>query len=101
MKVNIEIDITPDELRKFIGLPNVELLQTEFVKLAGQYLEGAVQRNDVGKLVSPLLSAAMQPWANYQKWLADVVTGRPPDAKTAAQGDTKGEAKSDQKKREP
>lgn len=77
MKINVEIDISPEELRKFIGLPNVEVLQTEFVKLASQYLDGAAQRNEVGKLVSPLISAAMQPWAAYQKWLAEVVTSKP------------------------
>ena len=77
MKINVEIDISPDELRKFIGLPNVDALQTEFVKLAGQYLDGAAQRNEVGKLVSPLISAAMQPWASYQRWLSEVVTGKP------------------------
>ena len=93
MKINVEIEMTPEELRKFLGLPNVELLQSEFMKLAGQYLEGAVQRNDVGNLVSPLLSAAIQPWANYQKWLGDVVTGRPTGAAAGAKGEPKNEPK--------
>lgn len=88
MKVNVEIDISPDELRKFIGLPNVEALQSEFVKLAGQYLENAVKQNDVGRVVSPLLSAAIQPWANYQRWLSELMTGKADPPRTSS-GDAK------------
>lgn len=84
MKVNVEIDISPEELRKFIGLPNVEALQSEFVKLAGQYLENAVKQNDVARVVSPLLSAAIQPWANYQRWLTEVMTGKADSPRTGA-----------------
>lgn len=95
MKINIEIDISPEELRKFIGLPNVEVLQTEFVKLASQYLDGATQRNEIGKIVSPLIGAAMQPWASYQKWLADVVTGKPRPQEMHGEEMKKDESKKD------
>ena len=41
MKVNIEIDCTPDEARTFMGLPDVKPLQAAVLaKLEQQMLEG-------------------------------------------------------------
>jgi len=34
MKITVDVDITPEELRRFLGLPNVEGLQEEMLKMA-------------------------------------------------------------------
>jgi hypothetical protein len=39
MKVTIDVDITPEELRRFIGLPDVENLQKEMLSQAHKYLQ--------------------------------------------------------------
>lgn len=79
MKITIDVDVTPQELRDFLGLPNVEKIQAQLVQNAEKYLKesGAGQYGD-------LISSAMQPMLAYQQWLQRMMTGT----------DTKGESKS-------
>jgi len=70
MKITVDVDITPEELRSFLGLPNVEKLQQEMVKNAQKYLK------DVGAgQYSELISGAMQPMMAYQSWVQKMMTG--------------------------
>lgn len=70
MKITVDVDLTPEELRSFLGLPNVEKLQQEMVKNAQKYLKdaGASQYNE-------LISGAMQPMMAYQSWVQKMMTG--------------------------
>ncbi len=61
MKVNIEIDCTPEEARQFMGLPDVSSLQAEM--LAG--LQGKVAES----------ARAMDPEALMKGWLAGAAPG--------------------------
>jgi len=64
MKIKVDVDITPEELRRFIGLPNVEKLQEQILKNAQIYLKesGSGQYGD-------LVASAMQPMVAYQQWI--------------------------------
>lgn len=64
MKITIDVDLTPEELRQFMGLPNVEKLQEQMLRNAERYLRdaGVEQYND-------LIGAAMQPMLAYRDWL--------------------------------
>lgn len=70
MKITVDVDITPEELRRFIGLPNVEKIQEQMVKNAASYLKdsGAGQYGD-------LITSAMQPMMAYQQWLQRMMSG--------------------------
>ena len=70
MKITIDVDITPEELRSFIGLPNVEKLQQEMLSGAEKYLKESnqVQYKD-------LVDSAMQPMMAYQSWLQKMMAG--------------------------
>ena len=70
MKITVDIDITPEELRQFIGLPNVEKLQTEMLKRAQQYLKESTQSQ-----YKDLVGSAMQPMMAYQSWLQKLMAG--------------------------
>lgn len=70
MKINVEVDITPEELRRFLGLPNVEKIQTELVKNAQKYLKETSQSQ-----YQDLVSNALQPMMAYQTWLQRMMTG--------------------------
>jgi hypothetical protein len=39
MKVNIEIDMTPEEARRFMGLPDVTVLNNQFVSEMGKRMK--------------------------------------------------------------
>ena len=53
MKVNIEIDCTPDEVRQFLGLPDVKPMQAAIMgKMEAQMLEAADRFSPDGLLRS-------------------------------------------------
>ncbi|MFT4633820.1 MAG: hypothetical protein ACI8PP_000286 [Candidatus Pseudothioglobus sp.] len=64
MKITVDVDITPEELRRFIGLPNMEKLQEQILLNAQSYLKesGGAQYGD-------LIATAMQPMMAYQQWV--------------------------------
>ncbi len=70
MKITVDVDITPEELRRFIGLPNVEKLQNELMKNAQKYLKETSQTQ-----YKDLVSSAMQPMMAYQSWLQKMMVG--------------------------
>ena len=84
MKITIDIDITPEELRSFLGLPNVEKLQQQMLDRAQEYLKDAGQSQ-----YADMVSGAMQPLFAYQNWVQRMLTGT--DAKPADK-DQKGDA---------
>ena len=70
MKITVDFDVTPEELRQFIGLPNVEKLQAEMLKRAQEYLKDSTQTQ-----YKDLVGSAMQPMMAYQSWLQKMMTG--------------------------
>lgn len=64
MKITVDIDITPEELRQFIGLPNVEKLQEQILQNAQTYL-----KESGGGQYGELIATAMQPMMAYQQWI--------------------------------
>lgn len=70
MKISVDVDITPEELRRFLGLPNVEKIQNELVKNAQKYLKDTSQSQ-----YQDIVSSAMQPMMAYQSWVQKMMTG--------------------------
>ncbi|HIG44224.1 MAG: DUF6489 family protein [bacterium] len=72
MKITIDVDITPEERRSFIGLPNVESLQQEMLNRAQQFLKDSNQTQ-----YKDIVDSAMQPMMAYQSWLQKMMGGTP------------------------
>lgn len=70
MKISIDVDITPEELRSFLGLPNVEKLQEQMMSRAQEYLKDAGQSQ-----YADMVSGAMQPLFAYQNGVQRMLTG--------------------------
>ncbi len=70
MKMTVDVDVTPEELRQFFGLPNIEGLQEEMLKMAQQQLTESGQA-----VFSDLITGAVQPMMAYQQWLQQMMTG--------------------------
>lgn len=85
MKIRIDIDVTPEELRQFFGLPEVEPLQQELLdELKRRWQEG-VDGYDPATLLSPVLPAQMQVFEALQKnlWNAmQTMQGKPQKPET-------------------
>lgn len=70
MKVNVDIDMSPEELRKLLGLPDVEPIQREMMeKLRTRMLEG-VDGYDPVKLLQPYLTGTLASWDILQKLIS-------------------------------
>ncbi len=69
MKVTIDVDITPEEMRKLLGLPDVEAFQRQLMDdIRERMMEGA-DGYDPLKLFQPYLSGTMASWDMFQKML--------------------------------
>lgn len=63
MKVNVEIDCTPDEARAFFGLPNVQPMQNAVMDKLQQQMLSNIEK------VSP--EALMQSWFTFDPKVAE------------------------------
>jgi hypothetical protein len=70
MKITIDFDVTPEELRQFLGLPNVEGLQEEMLKAAQKEMAESGQT-----MFNEMVTGAVQPMLAYQQWLQRMMTG--------------------------
>ncbi len=70
MKITVDLDVTPEELRRFLGLPNIEGLQQEMLKMASESLSESGQQ-----VFNDMISSAVQPMLAYQKWLQQMMSG--------------------------
>ena len=55
MKINVDIEATPQELRTFFGLPDVEGLQRELMEEIRQKWKAGMEGFDPATLMAPFL----------------------------------------------
>jgi hypothetical protein len=80
MKVNVEIDCSPEEARAFLGLPDVQPMQEALMKELEQRLRANLQAMDPEVIVRTWLPASLQGaeqlqkmfWSQVQQMLAGV-----------------------------
>ncbi|WP_347279466.1 DUF6489 family protein [Plasticicumulans sp.] len=59
MKLNVNVEATPQELREFLGLPNVQPLQQEMMEIIRENMLKGVQGFDPVSLMKPFMAGAM------------------------------------------
>lgn len=67
MKVTVNIDCTPEEARKFFGLPDIVPLQARMMKELEARLQENIRSLDPETLVKTWLPATIQGWSEMQK----------------------------------
>ena len=81
MKINFDIDATPQELRTFFGLPDVETLQKEMMdQIRKKMLDGA-EGFDMLSLMKPMLPEHLMSVTSLQKSFWDAFTKTSGNAK--------------------
>ena len=70
MKITVDLDITPEELRKLFGLPDVEAFQRELMDDVRERMASGAEGYDPLKLFQPYLSGTLASWDLFQKVLA-------------------------------
>jgi len=78
MNLKIDVDMSPEELRRLLGLPDVEPIQREMLdKLRKRIIEG-VEGYDPIKLLQPYVTGSLAPWDLVQKVISG--TGKSKEA---------------------
>lgn len=67
MKIKLDIDATPQELRTFFGLPDVEPLQQELMEQLRKRMQEGMERYDPATLLKPLLPENMRTLESLQE----------------------------------
>lgn len=81
MKIHFDIDATPQELRTFFGLPDVETLQKEMMEqIRKKMLEGA-EGFDILSIMKPMLPEHLLSMSSLQKSFWDAFTKTSGEAK--------------------
>jgi len=75
MKVTIEIDATPQEMRELIGLPDVQSLQQEALEKIREKLLSSIESNDIAELMKLYMPMPEQMSAveGFQKTMWDAM----------------------------
>lgn len=63
MKINVEVDITPEELRRFMGLPDVQGLHQQMLEGFAQRLQSSSEQQEA--FMRSLFAGAMAPWQSF------------------------------------
>jgi hypothetical protein len=77
VNVKIDIDITPEEMRKLLGLPDVEAFQQHILDDIRQRMTEGAEGYDPLKLFQPYVSGTLASWDLFQKLFAAGVAKGP------------------------
>ena len=76
MKINFDIDATPQELRTFLGLPNLELLQNDMLEIVRKNMASGVEGFDPASVMKLFLPEQMQTFTAMQKTFWQTMMGQ-------------------------
>ncbi len=76
MKITIDVDITPRELRMFFGLPDVKPLQDEMLDRIRDKMRQGAEGFDAVTLLKPLMPQGMQSIEALQAAFWQAFTGK-------------------------
>lgn len=83
MKINISIDATAEEMREFLGLPNIRPLQEDMLQAIRQNMQQGAAGFDPLSLMKPLFPAQMQSMEMLQKAFWDAFNKPDTEKKTS------------------
>ncbi|KAA0012528.1 hypothetical protein F0A17_06140 [Billgrantia pellis] len=85
MKINVEFDLTPEEFRRSLGLPDIEAFQQELLNRIQKQMESGVEGYDPMSLMQPFLqqglpqgmsqglSQGLASFGTYQQMMLDML----------------------------
>jgi len=78
MKVNVELDCTPEEMRRFMGLPDVSAVNDKYVEGVKSAMEGATnieQLQSLAKNIAPMGEMGLRFFQSLMESGASSATG--------------------------
>ena len=93
MKVHVEFDLTPQEFRQAMGLPDVEAFQQELMAHVRRQMEAGVEGYDPWSLMQPFLQQGMAQgvasFGHYQQMLMDMLRQAEPRSDETTRSSTR------------
>ncbi|MBB3331164.1 hypothetical protein BDK63_002046 [Halomonas campaniensis] len=102
MKINVEFDLTPEEFRQALGLPDVEAFQRDLLERIQKQMESGVEGYDPMSLMQPFLqqsglpqgltqglSQGLSSFGSYQQMMLDMLRQAGQGATQAASSEAK------------
>lgn len=83
MKVHIEVDMTPEEARKVMGLPDVSGMQQRMMEEVERRMKAAVDGSDPEAMLKAWMP--VQGFEQFQQFLWDAARGTAAGARKPAQ----------------
>lgn len=71
MKINVEMDMTPEEARKMMGLPDVSHLQDKMLAEMERRMKAAMDTSDPEAMLRAWMPMGGQAFEQFQKFLWD------------------------------
>ena len=75
MKINVTMDVTPEELREFFGLPDVQALQAEMIEKVREQMKAGAEGFDPLSLMRPFIAPNPQGMEAMQRAFWSGVSG--------------------------
>ncbi len=67
MKITINVDCTPEEARRYMGLPDVAPMQEAMLKEMQQRMMGNIGSMQSGELMKAWMPMGLDSWLEFQK----------------------------------
>ena len=74
MNFKIDVDMTPEEFRKVMGLPDVASLQDEMISIIKEQMEAGVEGYDPLTLLKPYLTNSVGSVEAFQKMMLGMMS---------------------------
>ncbi len=83
MKISVDVDLTPEELRRLFGLPDLTPIQNLVVDRITAQVQKGLDGGVMATLTQSLITGGLQSWEAYQKMLSGFLSNtRPPATET-------------------
>jgi len=66
MKIRFDVDCTPEEARRFLGLPDVSEMHADAMERVRKRVNQALDDSDAQELLRTWLPAGMENWKQFQ-----------------------------------
>jgi hypothetical protein len=67
MKISIDVDCTPEEARRFLGLPNVGPMQAELMQAMQKRMMSGLEAMEPDQILKTWLPSGLKGWEEMQK----------------------------------
>ncbi|MES9844152.1 MAG: DUF6489 family protein [Candidatus Sedimenticola sp. PURPLELP] len=75
MKINIELDLTPEEFRKMMGWPDLSGLHEEMLTKFREQMEAGAEGYDPMSLLKPYMAQSASSMDGFQKMMQGMMEG--------------------------